>query len=471
MHENPTSAPLNEIDQSRAMARLSVAATLAASAIAVAGYVIAFALQAGAPAILIALPALCLLARQRSAGRAFGIGLITGGLICALLLAFFVNIFGAFAALLWIVGALPFGVFLLLLNLVHRRFGPTWAMCMTPVLWTGIEYFRSEVWYLRFAWLLPGQAAALLPGVRLDMGGVYGLGFVYVALAAIAVGPGKRTRIVGIFGLVLAAFLMYFPPLPHSSTSAELHVAGVQTEHMNASAIVEALDHLAISHPEAQILVLSELAFTGPVPSEVRDVVIKHKRYLVAGGTAPIPGGGFYNTAFVVGPDGRDVFSQAKSVPVQFMIDGTPAPERHVWDSPWGKIGIAICYDACYARVMDDFIRQGACGLIIPTLDVARWGEFERRMLHGRVQPVRSAEYGIPTFGVWSSGVSQLTDRSGRIVAKAGYPGPGDTIAGGFDPSQPGRLPPDRPLAIASLAGTAIVIVYLIAAKIQMIRA
>src|SRR6185436_20526226 len=105
--------------------------------------------------------------------------------------------------------------------------------------------------------------------------------------------------------------------------------------------------------------------FSDAVPAEVRDIVVKHKRYLVAGGWVPIDGGGFYNTAFVIGPDGKDLFSQAKSMPVQFLDDGTPAAERHVWESPWGNIGIAICYDACYASVMDDFVRQGARGLII----------------------------------------------------------------------------------------------------------
>jgi predicted amidohydrolase len=222
------------------------------------------------------------------------------------------------------------------------------------------------------------------------------------------------------------------------------------------------LDQLALSYPDAKILVLSELAFSGAVPTEIREIVRRQKRYLVAGGTTPIDSGGFYNTAFVIDPDGTEVFSQVKSVPVQFMNDGTPAPERRVWDSPWGKIGIAICYDASYARVMDDFVRQGACGLIIPTMDVEKWGEFERRMLHARVQPVRSAEYGIPTFGVWSSGVSQLTDRYGRIVAATNYPGLGDTIAGHFDLSKPGRIPPDRTLAIASLVATGLFIVYLI---------
>jgi apolipoprotein N-acyltransferase len=432
--------------------------------IVVVGSVVAFATYAGAPAILIVLPALCLLARQRTAWRAFAVGFTADFIICAALLTFIFNIFGAFAVILWLIGALPFAIFLCLLNQAHKRLGATWAMCLTPVLWTGIEYFRSELWYLRFAWLLPGQAPAFLPGVRFNAIGVYGLGFVYVTLAALAIGPSKRIRIVGITGLALAAIAMFYPPLPASPTTATLNVAGIQTERWDVPSIVEALEHLAATHQDAQLLVLSELAFHGPVPPEVRDVVRKHHRYLIAGGTAPIEGGGMYNTAFVIGPDGDDIFSQAKSVPVQFMSDGTPAPERHVWNSPWGEIGIAICYDASYTRVMDDFVREGARGLIIPTMDVASWGEFERRMLHGRVQPVRSAEYGIPTFGVWSSGVSQLTDRFGRIIATTSYPGLGDTITGPFDLSRPGRIPPDRPLAIACVVGTAAFLCFLIIA-------
>jgi apolipoprotein N-acyltransferase len=237
-------------------------------------------------------------------------------------------------------------------------------------------------------------------------------------------------------------------------------VAGVQTEFWEVADVVRALDELATAHPEAQILVLSEYAFAEGVPTEIRDVVRKHRRYLIAGGRDRITGGGYYNTAFVIGPNGEDAFKQGKSVPVQFMNDGLPAPEQLVWESPWGKIGIAICYDLCFARVMDDFVRQGARGLIIPTMDVADWGEFERRMLHGRAAPVRSAEYGIPTFGVWSSGVSQLTDRHGRVVATAGYPGQGETIVGSFDLSHPGDVPPDRPIALASLLGTALFIGY-----------
>jgi apolipoprotein N-acyltransferase len=145
------------------------------------------------------------------------------------------------------------------------------------------------------------------------------------------------------------------------------------------------------------------------------------------------------------------------------MDDGLAATERKVWDSPWGKIGIGICYDISYANVMDDFVRQGAQGLIVPTMDPVHWGEFERRMLHGRLAPVRSAEYGIPIFGVWSSGVSQLTDRFGRVIATAGFGGHGEVIAGPFNLQGAGHVPPDRFLALGAMAGTAVFIVYLLA--------
>ena len=460
--DNFASSSVEQIQASVTPAALSTAVTIVCFVIVVLGYIVGFAFPDWAPAVLISLPALCLLARQRSEWRALGLGLMAGFVICAVLLNFMSTIFGAYAIGLWLVGALPFGVFLLLLYRARVRVGPLWSMVLTPVMWTGIEYFRSEVWPLKFAWLLPGQASAQLPGVQLCVIGVYGLGFVYMLLAALSVGELKWQRLTGAAGLVVAAILMYALPWPTLPHNVPVHVAGVQTESWAAADIAKALDSLAVEHPEAQILVLSECAFPDAVPAEVREVITKHKRYLVAGGWAPVGEGGFYNTAFVVGPDGKDLFSQAKSMPVQFMDDGTPAAVRNVWESPWGKIGIAICYDACYASVMDDFVRQGARGLIIPTMDVTEWGEFERRTLHGRIQPVRSAEYGIPTFGVWSSGVSQLTDRAGKVIATAGYPGQGETLAGSFDLSRAGRVPPDRYLGWASLIATGLFVGFLL---------
>jgi nitrilase len=402
-------------------------------ALAAVGYWIAFATAWAAAGIFIALPCLCVLWRWRSSRQAFYVGLAAGVVIYLPHLLFFWLVFGAFAPALWVVAGLPVGVFLMLLNLAHRRLPEELAFWLTPILWTGVEYARSELWHLRFAWLLPGQAAAFLPGVRMLWIGVYGLGFLYMLASVMIVQRPRSIRIGGVAGAVVLTIVMYAPALPPTPGEGALHVAGVQLEFQSPQAVADTLDQLAAAHPEAQILVLSEYSFTGPVPQIVRDVVRKYHRYFIAGGIKMLEKNQFADTAFVLGPDGEDVFEQGKSVPVQFMDDGIPAAQRRVLDSPWGKIGIAVCYDISYARVMDDFVRQGAQGLIVPTMDVIHWGEYERRMLHGRLGLVRSAEYGIPTFSIWSSGESQLVDRYGRVIAKAGYPGHGDVIAGAFD--------------------------------------
>jgi len=68
-------------------------------------------------------------------------------------------------------------------------------------------------------------------------------------------------------------------------------VAGVQLESADEYRIARAVDQLAIAHPEAQILVVSEYSFLGPVPKSVRRIIQKHHRYLIAGGRTFFPMG------------------------------------------------------------------------------------------------------------------------------------------------------------------------------------
>lgn len=172
-------------------------------------------------------------------------------------------------------------------------------------------------------------------------------------------------------------------------------------------------------------------------------------------------GSQYYNTAYVVSPEGKIVFRQSKSVPIQFFRDGLPAESQQVWESPWGKIGIAICYDLSYARVMDRLVRRGAQALIIPTMDAQSWGEHEH-LLHAKVAPVRAREYGLPIFRVASSGISQLVDTNGHVVATAPFPGQFELIAGTLPIAKSGRLPPDRYLGIPAVIAVAGLALYLL---------
>ena len=85
-----------------------------------------------------------------------------------------------FAAKIW------FGLFLWLGCQLRRQF-PAWAFVLTlPIVWLGIEYFRSELYYLRFSWLNAGFTMGLhLPSGLLQVFGVYGLGFMLMLLACL----------------------------------------------------------------------------------------------------------------------------------------------------------------------------------------------------------------------------------------------------------------------------------------------
>jgi apolipoprotein N-acyltransferase len=208
------------------------------------------------------------------------------------------------------------------------------------------------------------------------------------------------------------------------------------------------------------LIVLSEYTFLGPLPDELLAWCQREGCYVVVGGQDPIDEKRYFNTAYVAGPAGEVVFRQVKSVPIQFFQDGEPAAGRAVWESPWGKLGIAICYDLSYRRVIDELVDAGAEGLIVPVMDVAEWG-LRQRELHGRVGPVRAAEYGVPIFRLCSSGISQVIDGDGRVLATGSYPGEREIVAGEMRLSGRGRVPWD-----AWLGPWGVVVVVLVVAML-----
>ena len=234
-------------------------------------------------------------------------------------------------------------------------------------------------------------------------------------------------------------------------------MVGIQLEFPESDKIAGALDKtlvipvsskrrsLALS-TNVDLVVLPEYTLDGEPTDALKDWCRTNQKFLIVGGKQPLGSTNYYNTAFVISTNGEVVFRQVKSVPIQFFKDGLPAPEQKVWNSPWGKIGICICYDLSYTRVTDALIRQGAQMLIVPTMDVADWGQHQHE-LHARIAPVRAAEYGIPIFRVASSGISQGVDKTGRVRASAPFPGEGETIFFGAHIGAKGSVPPDRLLA------------------------
>jgi apolipoprotein N-acyltransferase len=409
---------------------------------------------------------------QPSVRRAFYFGLATGLLCYAPQLFFFWRIFGPAAIALWTVLAFWIGLFAAIVCGSIRRWGKVKAAWLIPVVWTGIEYFRSELYYLKFSWLNIGYALpASFNGAGVFRIGMYGLGFLVFGIIVanfhrrlIFAHLKKMTLIKLILIILFVAILsaLFLPSLAEPGPKVTLlPIAGIQMEFPSPGVLPKALNKALAKNPDAQVFVLSEYTLDGPVPDSLKQWCREHSRFLVVGGKDPVGANNFYDTAFVVGTNGEIVFQQAKSVPIQFFHDGLPAPKQEVWNSPWGKIGICICYDLSYTRVADRLVKQGAQLLIVPTMDVEDWGRHQHE-LHARVAPVRAAEYGIPIFRLASSGISQAVAGGGDVVAKTSFPGSLDILSATLRLPSKGSLPLDRFLAPMCVGVTAVVLVALL---------
>ncbi|HSH16448.1 MAG TPA: nitrilase-related carbon-nitrogen hydrolase [Verrucomicrobiae bacterium] len=428
------------------------------------------------------------LSLARSRRKAFYPVLLIGLAVYAPQLGFFWTIFGGAAVLLWLVLALWLALFSVIAWRIRTRWGVRAWLVALPFLWTGIEYFRSELYFLRFSWINAAYALAPLPTVSwLVSGGVYAVSFLLMSMVSLCLfmkwkgdmrvaqsgagatgmSPFRRWLPRFLPSLVCVFALALITNVPETSLTIDrvgvrpLKVAGIQSEFPQADQVPGLLDKALAAHPDAELFVLSEYTFDGPVTTNVLNWCRMNGKHLIVGGKDPV-GDDFYNTAFVVGPAGEIIFKQVKAVPIQFFADGLPAPEQKVWDSPWGKLGILTCYDLSYTRVVDELVRQGAQALINPTMDMMEWGEYQHE-LHSRVPPVRAAEHGIPLFRVASSGVSQLIDRHGRVTASAPFARDEAVIGGELMLGPAGRLPLDRWLAplCVGLSGVVVLVSFL----------
>jgi apolipoprotein N-acyltransferase len=400
------------------------------------------------------------LTHQPTIRRAFYFGLATGFLCAAPQLFFFWKIFGAAAIVLWLVFAFWIGLFTAISCACTRRWGRTKAVWLIPVIWTGIEYFRSELYYFKFSWLTIGYALSDFQILSFGFWGIYGLGFLAFTLATVLISLRP-----GIAGAVVSAIVVSFL-IDTSITTVEkplpkISIVGVQLEFPPENLLPHILNGALTKKPNAPIFVLSEYTLDGPVPESLKNWCREHSRYLVVGGEDPVGTNSYYNTAFVVGTNGEIVFKQVKSVPIQFFKDGLPAPRQEVWNSPWGKIGICICYDLSYTRVTDRLVEEGAQLLIVPTMDVEDWGRHEHE-LHSRVAPVRAAEYGVPVFRLASSGISQAVTGGGYVVAQTSIPGVGEILSADLRLPGHGSRPVDRFLAPFCVGVTGVALINLL---------
>jgi predicted amidohydrolase len=111
------------------------------------------------------------------------------------------------------------------------------------------------------------------------------------------------------------------------------------------------------------------VAHADPILAAMRDAAIRHKVWLLPG-TLPMQGGArVVARAPLIAPDGR-MAMQEKRIMTRFEAERwgvAPGAPPRVFDTPWGRIGISICYDVEFPKHVRAQVEAGAWLVLAPS--------------------------------------------------------------------------------------------------------
>ncbi|XP_077336327.1 omega-amidase NIT2 [Lithobates pipiens] len=158
--------------------------------------------------------------------------------------------------------------------------------------------------------------------------------------------------------------------------------------------------------------------------------------YLIGGSIPEEDSGKLYNTCTVYGPDGTLMVKHRKIHLFNIDVPGkirfqesetlTPGESFSVFDTPYCKIGVGICYDIRFAELAQIYTRKGCQLLVYPgafnmTTGPAHWELLQRaRALDNQVYvaTVSPARDEKASYIAW--GHSTVVNPWGEVIAKAG---------------------------------------------------
>lgn len=183
-------------------------------------------------------------------------------------------------------------------------------------------------------------------------------------------------------------------------------------------------------------------AVTGPLLDAMREAAVRHRVWLLPG-TLPVRAHGrTLNRAPLIAPDGRMGF-QDKRVMTRFETESwqvSPGADPGVFDTPWGRIGVAICYDVEFPPLVRAQVEAGAWLIVVPSCTDTVAG-FNRVRLSARARALENQCYVAmaPTVGT-APWLGTLDANRGYAAAfgpvDRGFPEDGVLARGAMD--QPG---------------------------------
>ena len=337
------------------------------------------------------------------------------------------------------------------------------AFTAAPFLWVALELARGHIPALAFPWNLLGYAAAPHLGLLqlAAVTGIYGLSFLVAAFnALIAWVFMTGTRSSYLTGAIAAAITIssvlvgeQFVPPEKPEFIASLvqtnfpEVPGYAPDWMDRHAAeMDELGRISINAAQSSrgITIWPEV----PAPfywqdakfsARIRGIARATENHVLVGivDWKAAPGGGLmpYNTAILVDPSGRRVFSYDKIhlvpfgeyVPMRRWLtfaqkltaevgDFQPGHVHAVGEIPGGRFGISICYEAIFPDEIRRAVADGARLLINLSNDgwFSHSAAGEQHLAMARVRAVENHRW---LLRATNTGLTASVDPYGRIVA------------------------------------------------------
>ena len=343
------------------------------------------------------------MAIRETRGRvAFRLGVLHGFVSYGVTLSWMFSIFQTLAPALWLMLALFTGVFALAAQSAQRW---RWSPAVLAILWTGIEYYRAELFVLDFPWITPGSG--LPPNLLTPLIGVYGVSFLVSLAAALAM--TRRWIPAATIGAGLLAVTL---ANRQAMTGSEVEVALIQNEEGYFGA------HYAMSKEfvgMVDAIVWPEYAISGSPDEEAREMLSGITKVFVLGGLEEKDGLS-YNTSFVEGPEGR-YGSHVKNHTVHLFNDGERGTTAQPVETPLGAVGTPICFDCDYQDVIRKMTAAGAELFLIPSMDAMSWTARQHDQ-HAMLFRHRAAENSRWLAVASTSGKTQIIGPNGVTVAE-----------------------------------------------------
>ncbi len=369
------------------------------------------------PLVLLTFLPLFLATTNTTPRRAFYLGMLQGATGYGITVYWLFYIFATAAVPLLAILALFTALFCLLFNfLTSQSKSAVLKVLFAATLWTAFEFYRSELFFLRFPWITPGSA--LGPTFLSPILGVYGASFFVIAASA-GFMYRRTIPLAIILSLCIMCLGIFRPGRVEPDENESITVTVVQSEACFLQPYVALTRTAKKASPD--LIIWPEYSLPYDVRRKPDDFAVltnlcAEMDAILIVGTRTIVGPGsrdWRNTALVL--DKRGVLGEYyKARPVHLFNDGIPGRNFKPIQTTLGAFATPICFDCDYSELARRMVKLGAEYFAVPSFDAKSWSA-NQHLQHALLFRLRAAENARWLACAASSGVSQVIDPHGNV--------------------------------------------------------